>query len=150
MYFCNLFIFLLRSDLYVVSFIDMNKLVILVYLKYFEYMSSRVVVVIYFFGVIVYSKEWIRFFKVLYLLYFYWYLIKLYMYVNFVNKWFLGSCCLLVSDYEEIKLFCILYMYLKIIFFYFNKWFIDFFFFVSFGLNRWFKWKFFIKFFYCF
>lgn len=99
MYFCNLFIFLLRSDLYVVSYIDMNKLVILFYLKYFEYMSSRAVVAIYFFGVIVYSKEWIRFFKVLYLLYFYWYLIKLYMYVNFVNKWFLGSCCLLVSDY---------------------------------------------------
>lgn len=40
MYFCNLFIFLLRSDLYVVSYIDMNKLVILFYLKYFEYMSS--------------------------------------------------------------------------------------------------------------
>lgn len=71
MYFCNLFIFLLRSDLYVVSYIDMNKLVILFYLKYFEYMSSRAVVAIYFFGVIVYSKEWIRFFKVLYLLYFY-------------------------------------------------------------------------------
>lgn len=36
------------------------------------------------------------------------------MYVNFVNKWLLGSCCLLVSDYEEIKLPCTLYMYLTI------------------------------------
>lgn len=41
MYFCNLFILSLRSDLHVASLIDMNKLAILVYSKYLEYMSSR-------------------------------------------------------------------------------------------------------------
>lgn len=149
MYFCNLFILSLRSDLHVASHIDMNKLAILLYSKYLEYMSSRAVVAIHFFGVTAYSKEWIRFLKALYLLYFYWYLIKLYMHVNFVNKWLLGSCCLLVSDYEEIKLPCTLYMYLKTTSFHFNKWSIDSFPFVSSGLNRWFKWKFLIKSFYC-
>lgn len=138
MYFCNLFILSLRSDLHVASLIDMNKLAILVYSKYLEYMSSRAVVAIHFFGVTAYSKEWIRFLKALYLLYFYWYLIKLYMHVNFVNKWLLGSCCLLVSDYEKIKLPCTLYMYLKTTSFHFNKWSIDSFSFVSSGLNRWF------------
>lgn len=37
MYFCNLFILSLRSDLHVASLIDMNKLAILVYSKYLEY-----------------------------------------------------------------------------------------------------------------
>lgn len=42
MYFCNLFILSLRSDLHVASHIDMNKLAILLYSKYLEYryMSS--------------------------------------------------------------------------------------------------------------
>lgn len=71
MYFCNLFILSLRSDLHVASHIDMNKLAILVYSKYLAYMSSRAVVAIHFFGVTAYRKEWIRFLKALYLLYFY-------------------------------------------------------------------------------
>lgn len=46
MYFCNLFILSLRSDLHVASHIDMNKLAILLYSKYLEYMSSRAVLTV--------------------------------------------------------------------------------------------------------